>query len=411
MSKSDKPIVLFENKEMCCGCGVCMSVCSNKAICLIEDEYGFVYPEINAEGCVQCGLCIRVCPYKNKLDVNYPQKCYIAYHKQESIIMKSASGGAFAALASAVLGEGGVVFGAAYVEENENLSVQHIGIDSIDELYRLQGSKYVQSRTDKVFSEVKERLKQGKMVLFSGTPCQVAALKQVVDKQQENLITVDLVCHGVPSQKLFHIYLSYLENKFNGKIKQFNFRDKRKGWENYTMNMLIRKNVRNFEKSIHCRNSAFYEHFLHADIHRENCYSCPYAQEKRISDITIGDYWGIRTSHPDITKLDNWNNLERNGISCVLVNTEIGMKLLKNINNLSMIHSTIEKIANENGQLRHPNERPKNRESILKSYLQSYERVEYSYKKSVGKKWYFFKLKNLIPKGMKRNIKRLLKQK
>jgi len=392
MLKTDKHIVLFENKEMCCGCGACVSICPKKAIRMTEDEYGFVYPNIDEKCCFQCGLCKSVCAYQNKLDLNYPQKGYIAFHNQESVIMKSASGGVFAALATEVLNEGGVVFGAAYVKENDKICVQHIGIRNVDDLYRLQGSKYVQSQTENVFSEVKEELKNGRMVLFSGTPCQVAALKGLVGNQN-NLITVDVICHGVPSQKLFHIYISYLENKYKGKIEQFNFRDKRKGWENFAISILIRRGKRIIKKSIHCRNSSFFEHYLHADIYRESCYSCPYAQEKRISDLTIGDYWGIRQSHPEIMKLDNWISLQERGISCVLVNTEVGFNILKKSKELNLIDSTIEKIVKQNGQLRFPSNKSSNREIILQSYLQDYSAVEQRFKKNMGIKWYYLKIK------------------
>lgn len=228
MSK-DK-IILFDDKKNCCACGACMNVCPKDAIRMEEDEYGFLYPQIDETKCVQCGACKKVCAYQNEQVKNAPIKCYAAVNKNKSELMKSASGGIFAAMATSVLKEGGVVFGAALDFEDGHAHPHHVAVRELSQLYRLQGSKYVQSAIENTYMEAKKELDSGKKVLFSGTPCQIAGLYGYLRKEYENLCTVDVICHGVPSARMFDDFLQNETKKRNAKsVKNYIFRDKKKG--------------------------------------------------------------------------------------------------------------------------------------------------------------------------------------
>nr|MCR4903058.1 Coenzyme F420 hydrogenase/dehydrogenase, beta subunit C-terminal domain [Butyrivibrio sp.] len=195
--------VLFENKKDCCACGACLNICPKQAISMHEDEYGFIYPVVDEKLCIGCGACKKDCSYQNKDETNVPLECYAAVSKNKDQAKRSASAGIFSALATKTLLNGGVVYGAAF---DKAWNVNHISIGSADELYKLQGSKYTQSNTGKTFSEVKKALIEGKNVLYSGTPCQIAGLKGFLGKDYNNLLTVDIVCHGVPNNKMFKEY-------------------------------------------------------------------------------------------------------------------------------------------------------------------------------------------------------------
>ncbi|HAR87529.1 MAG TPA: coenzyme F420 hydrogenase, partial [Ruminococcaceae bacterium] len=204
--------------------------------------------------------------------------------------------------------------------EDGKLTVKHISVTDIAELPRLQGSKYVQSSIGFAYKEVKQYLLQGRKVLFSGTPCQIDALKGFLNKDYDNLILIDIICHGVPSQKMFNEYVDLLEDKTKMTIDELNFRDKKKGWDNFYLNITNS----NKNKDIFWELSSYYKFFVKGYIYRENCYSCKYATRKRISDITIGDYWGIRQQHPELFNDDKWFEYSYDGISCVMVNNEKG---------------------------------------------------------------------------------------
>lgn len=196
-------IVLFDDKKDCCGCGACMNVCPKNAIRMAEDEVGFVYPEIDQNLCVGCGVCKKACGYQMQPLMQKSEAVYAAASNNDNLLRKSASGGAFAVLAENVLKKGGVVYGAALPLENGKLEPKHLRIDTVERLTELQGSKYVQSAIGDTYAQAKKDLLDGKSVLFSGTPCQIAGLKQYLKKDYENLLTVDIICHGVPMQTIF----------------------------------------------------------------------------------------------------------------------------------------------------------------------------------------------------------------
>lgn len=223
-------IELFAEKKDCCGCGACMNICPKTAICMEKDGYGFVYPRIDIEKCVECGACKKVCAFQNEPTRRQPQRVYAIASKNNDLVKKSASGGLFATMAVHVLEQGGCVYGAVMLHEEHELHIRHVCCETKAELYRLQGSKYVQSSLGYIFKDIQQKLKKDVFVLFSGTPCQVDALKSYLRKDYPNLLTVDIICHGVPSEQFFNDYIHYTEKKIGGEISEFKFRDKSSGW-------------------------------------------------------------------------------------------------------------------------------------------------------------------------------------
>ncbi|MBQ8541060.1 MAG: Coenzyme F420 hydrogenase/dehydrogenase, beta subunit C-terminal domain [Clostridia bacterium] len=401
-------MVLFDNKANCCGCGACAAICPKGAIMLKEDEYGFRYPAINSEKCVECSACKRVCPLENGCEKAEPESAYVATNKNVSRQMKSASGGVFSAIAEKLLNDGWTVWGAAYDFDAEGfVCVKHESITATDELVRLQGSKYVQSNTDQVFKAIKDELKSGKRVLFSGTPCQVAAVKKFTGTLGENLVTIDVICHGVPSVKMLKDYFEMLGRKYNGVVKSFSFRDKTKGW-GMTATAKIERAGKVKNVIIPSSNSSYFSSFLKSETYRESCYSCAFATKERVGDLTIGDYWGIQEAHPNITQKAEFS--EERGISCILVNTEKGqaiMNICKAGMNLEV--SVFDKVAKENHQLKAPSARPVNREKVLDIILKSgFDKLENVNKTETGKKYYVNYLKAMLPTKFKTFLKRLM---
>ena len=398
-------IDLASNKNTCCGCGMCQNICPKQAISMVEDEYGFMYPEIDESKCIKCGLCLKTCAYKKAINKVENQSAYAAVNKDKQLLLNSASGGIFSALATNILKENGIVFGCSMEkDEHGTLEPRHIKIDNEKDLIKLQGSKYVQSITGNVYNEVKNELKQDKLVLFSGTPCQVAALKSFLfNVKQDKLFTIDIICHGVPSTKMFKDYINYLENKHNIKITNFNFRDKSKGWGLFA-NISFEKNNVKENKLVSCFESSYYQLFLDSYTYRENCYDCKYANSNRIGDITIGDYWGIEQEHPELK-----NNIEfKNGVSCIIINNENGLELVNKFGNLiNKFDSKLIKIEKHNGQLCNPSTYRKERNDILDNYKKNgYETVDKWYKKNRGKKYLMKKMWYKLPYFMRKMIKK-----
>lgn len=223
-------IELFVEKKDCCGCGACMNICPKTAIHMEKDEYGFLYPRIDVGKCVECGACKKVCAFQNEPARRQPQRVYAIASKNNDLVTNSASGGLFATMAMYVLEHGGCVYGAIMQHEEHELHIRHACCETKEDLYRFQGSKYVQSSLGNIFKDIQMKLKNDILVLFSGTPCQVDALKLFLKKEYSNLLTVDIVCHGVPNEQIFNDYIHYIEKKIGGEIREFKFRDKSLGW-------------------------------------------------------------------------------------------------------------------------------------------------------------------------------------
>lgn len=394
-------IILYKNKKECCGCGACMNICSKNAISMLEDQYGFLYPNINESICIKCGACKNICAYQKDNGGNESLKVYAGISKNTNI-MYSASGGIFFSLATSILNENGIVYGVSMENIRGCLTPMHIGVEKIEDLYKLQGSKYVQSCTGNIYKDVLNKLKSGRLVLFSGTPCQIDALKSFLKKDYNNLLTIDIICHGVPSIKFFQDYIKTLEKKINGKILEFKFRDKTLGW-GLNSKIIYRNNNETIkEKIIPASESSYYRLFLSSYIYRENCYHCKYANSKRVGDITIGDYWGISIEHPELTKKKKLN--ERQGVSCILINTVNGEKYIdKYSNNLMLYNSMFDKVKIHNKQLNSPSLLSDSRKEILNIYAKyGYCGVEAWFRKKRGLKLYIIKLKNRIKISLSR---------
>ena len=300
-------------KSLCCGCKVCSSVCPVEAIFFKNDEEGFWYPVINDEKCIKCNKCKNVCPL-SKEDLNpieEENQTYAVYSKSKEVLDNSTSGGIFTHISNLVLELGGVVFGHKF---DENLKCVCVPAKTKEERNAFRGSKYVQSDMRFVYKQIKDEVESNKLVLVTGTPCQIDAVKNYFsNKIPENLITLDIVCHGVPSPKIFSEYVSILEEKLGQQIIDFKFRDKKQGWSNPHVTMKC-SDGSTYSKLL--RNDCFNSLFAEMDcILRPSCYFCKYAGKKRISDITIGDFWGIQFYHNDMFNNDK-------GVSLVLLNNK-----------------------------------------------------------------------------------------
>lgn len=282
------------NKKGCCGCTACMHVCPVKCIAMHEDEEGFLYPAIEKEKCIHCHKCEKVCPIRNTDNLNRKTETFVGYNRNEEIRKQSSSGGVFSVIAEWILEQDGVVFGAAF---DKNFEVHHIAVESKEELAKLRGSKYVQSRLENVYPEVKQYLEMDHKVLFTGTACQIAGLKKYLNKEYENLYTVDVLCHGVPSPKIWRMYLEEMKRQYNALIEKVEFRNKETGWKNYSMNIEF-SNKQYF--CVRYFNDKYMRMFLENIDLRPSCYSCHFKGFPRISDMTIGDSWGIEKYMPDM---------------------------------------------------------------------------------------------------------------
>ena len=315
------------DKLMCCGCTACEQVCPQKCISLEEDTEGFWYPKVDEERCIDCHLCEKVCPVLNPNEERVPLKVYAAYNKDEIIRSKSASGGIFTIVAEKIIHARGVVFGVRF---DENWDVVYGYTETIEGLELFRRSKYVQARVGNAFSEALAFLKEGRIVLFTGTPCQISALKKFVKIDYENLITMDLICEGVPSPRVWKRYLeeelamqsAKFKNLPNTKvvIADINFRDKSKGWRQFSF--LLKLNqidccTGDILKTISVVDRTSYMKALinYLDL-RPICYVCPFKSCKSGSDLTIGDYWGIHKLHPEFC--------DNRGTSMVYINTNKG---------------------------------------------------------------------------------------
>jgi len=372
--KNKSSLKHIKNNEMnCCGCSACYNICPKKAITMVEDEYGFIYPKIDADKCINCGLCTRVCDYKKEHSKIKNDDCtaYLGINNNEERLLKSSSGGIFIALAERTISEGGIVYGSAM----DNFECHHIRVTDRANLSKLQGSKYVQSSIGDIYSQVKTDLENNKKVLFSGTPCQIGGLNgYLLGKKYDNLMTVDIICHGVPNNKFFKDYIKNLEQKKDIKVNDFTFRDKTRGG-GYNAKVVYK----NKKLIVPSYTSSYYQLFLDSVICRENCYTCQYAGTKRVSDITIGDYWGAIEEHA--VELKNKSII--NGVSCILINSNKGQKFIDSLNDeLFVVKSTYEKVSKHNKQLISPSKK-----SVYRSYVMSlykddgYNEVDKWYKK------------------------------
>lgn len=306
------------NKVECCGCEACYNVCPKNCIEMKSDEEGFLYPRVNQDTCINCGLCEKVCPIINHVprEKNDNQEAYLMQHNDDEICRQSTAGGAFTGIASYVIEKGGIVFG---VEMTEDYKVRHTSAETIEELEKFRNSKYVQSRIGTVFQQVKRELSKGRMVCFSGTPCQVEGLRHFLGKDYENLILVDVVCRAVPSPGVWEKYIKY-EVEQKGEISSVRFRDKTLGYQYSTMELKskVEKTYRGGIES-----QPWLRMFFSGMIIRPSCTDCIFRSRYRNSDFTI---WDCFNSY----EFDKSFN-ERKGTTRVLVHSEKGRVILEEI--------------------------------------------------------------------------------
>lgn len=337
-------------KKLCTGCNACKSICPKQAIHMEEDSDGFLYPVIDQEKCINCGLCQKTCPVINTKENKSMNKCYVAYAKEKEVRYTSSSGGIFTLIASVFLKENGIVIGASF---DENHHLEHIAIQKEKDLDKLKGSKYLQSDLKNIFMYIKENIKE-KKILFVGTPCQVAGLKACFKNEEENLVCIDLVCHGVPSPKLFKKYIQELEQA-NGKLISYNFRDNSTGWDSYSNSMEFEK------KKVKERNSdnRYMRLFLSNLALRESCYNCNFKLGNKYSDITLGDFWGVQNKYPEM--------YNKEGVSAIIINTQKGNDVVESIKkNMTMKECSIDDIVSGNPSLKESCDRPQKRDLFMK---------------------------------------------
>lgn len=314
-------MIKIAEKEKCCGCSACAQVCPKQCIRMRIDREGFQYPHVDSRACINCGLCEKVCPINadNNRIKKDPKATFIAYSENCDVRMKSSSGGIFTELAEHTINNGGIVFGAAF---DFDFSVHHVSVETTQRLKELQGSKYLQSRIENSYSEAKAALEQGQKVLFSGTPCQLAGLMSFLHKDYSNLITVDVLCHGVPSPMVWKKYVKEQEHSFGAKLKSVSFRDKTKGWKKYFVRLEF-KNQKHLEQ-IHYENT-FMRLFLSNVCLRPSCYECLFKTMDRPADITLGDCWGVEGHSPEMD--------DDRGTSVVIIHSSKGEALINAIRN------------------------------------------------------------------------------
>lgn len=394
----DEIIRLYEKKQDCCGCGTCVVSCPVQAVSMIEQEVGCLYPQVDYDKCIQCGKCKQVCAFQRDSVVKKTQDfTYAAMAEEKALLKISASGGVFATIARNVLKLHGVVFGCSMEYQNGKLVPMHIGVYKEEDLHRLQGSKYVQSFLNDVFLEVKRALQDKRIVLFSGTPCQVDALNQYLEKEDKSsLYTMDIICHGVPGAKFFQDYIESIEKKTKKKIPAFYFRDKTWGWGLNAKCVLVDKKGKKTEKNLSPDISSYYSLFLESETYRQSCYSCKYADAERKSDVTIGDYWCMEKEHPEYMVERGGPLSVEAGVSCVLVNTQKGEELFEfYAEGLNLQPSEYVKVAKWNQQLVSPSIHTEKREKIIHLYKKyGYKGVEKMFRKSIGIKYYVRVLRN-----------------
>lgn len=363
------------NREKCTGCAACLNACNIKAISFEEDERGFLYPRIDNDICIQCGSCVSVCPEKKYVEkcAKQPIYTYAAINHNELIHHLGSSGSVFYELAKAIIDKEGVVYGCAW---QEDLTVCHTAIYQRDEIGKLLKSKYVQSSIGLTYINVEKELNRNKLVLFSGTPCQVAGLKSFLNKKYDNLICVDVVCHGIPNQKIFLNYIDSLENKENGKVTSYSFREKYPGIGNYATSYTIDDN-RKIVKQWTLLSYSYL--FMNNYLSRDSCYSCQYATRNRISDITLGDFWGIN-------QIDSSFDNDK-GVSAVIINSENGKVLFSEIEcKLKLLKVPYEDIFEHNSQLNFPANKPSDRDWLWDRYVDiGYEAFDCFYRKTAKK--------------------------
>ncbi len=382
----------------CTACGACLQTCKLNAITMKYSEDGFLYPAIDREKCVECGACEKVCPLSSTDHRDTLKQSYAAVSKSQTVLSNSTSGGVFFEMAKYVLSVGGYVFGCAF---DDSFRAKHICITEADSLSLLQGSKYVQSDIGNTYCETEKYLKLGKAVLFSGTPCQIDGLKHYLKKDYENLYTCDVICHGVTSQKFFDKYLEWYQKKHKIVVKDYSFRSKENsGWSSAGMVKGTNAKGLAVKRKLFYYNDYYYFYYMNGSMFRENCYECRYANANRVSDFTLGDFWGVE-------KFNMPFNTD-NGCSLMIVNTEKGSALLDKFS-IEFARVDYDKAIIQNKQLTCPSGKPDNYVSVIQQMnsLDS-DAIDADFKRHNFKRRIMGRIKYATPKRLRKILKKVL---
>lgn len=337
--------LLTANKKECCDCKACIQICPKGCIKEQVDSKGFTYPYVDHNSCINCNLCVKACPMNknDKNKVNNTPICYAGVHLNDEIVLNSSSGGAFTAIVESYCDENYVIFGATQAED---LSVVHAYTIDKKEAYKFRKSKYVQSNIKNTYLEVKKFLKVGKKVLYTGTPCQIAGLKGFLGKEYENLLCVELLCHGVASPLVLKKHIDYLSSTYKSRVKMFDMRTKVKVDNGYRLGDFSVE-LENGQKKC-TRDTNYYNKYFFKQVgYRDCCYICPFAKIPRTGDVTIGDCWGIEEFRP--------NMFDNKGVSLIMLNNNKGEKILGALNRCMKLETiTLEEAMRNNPNIYKP---------------------------------------------------------
>lgn len=329
-------------KDQCCGCSACFAICPKKAIQMQSDKEGFLYPKVDSALCINCGLCVKVCESKYN-SKNTTIKAYAGKNKSYDVLKKSSSGGVSHALCVEMIKRHGIIYGVVYDDKYRVVTSRIDDVEGCDKLY---GSKYVQADPQESFTMVKNDLNNGKMVLFFGTSCYIAGLQSylmMAKVKLDNLYTVDLICHGVPSPKVFADYIHWLGKR----MAKFEFRTKNKPWGYGSKNFgctITTIDGKVYTDTIKAR--CFLNLFFSNNCLRPHCHYCKFCGTEKPADITIADYWGCKEEEPDF--------FTEKGVSAILVHSEKGLLLLQASEELDLKETSVQKIEKKQGNLHNP---------------------------------------------------------
>lgn len=309
----------IKEKKDCVGCYACENTCPENCISMTSDNEGFWYPKVDYDQCIKCGKCIEVCPIINKITVKNNPTSYACINKDEPIRLQSSSGGVFTLLAEQVIADGGVIFGAGF---NKNFEVEHSYVEIKEDIEKFRGSKYVQSKIGKTYKQARVFLRSGRRVLFTGTPCQIGGLKSYLKQPYENLLCLDIICHGVPSPYIWKKYVVYQENRVGSPTRRIAFRQKNEGWKRFSVSFLFKNNTE-YRQTLD--KDLYMKAFLKNICLRPSCYACEFKTLHRQSDITLADFWGIQHILPEMD--------DDKGTSLIFVNSEAGQDMVEQIKN------------------------------------------------------------------------------
>ncbi len=332
--------VLCKDKE-CTGCMACLNSCSKGALCIIHNEEGFYRPSLDVDKCIGCLLCEKSCPILHTKDLPTAKPtAFGCYSNSDSIRRSSSSGGIFSSIAIKVLSNNGIVWGAGY---DENMRLVYMPVESIDDLEKIRRSKYVQCYVGDAYQAIKRQLKDGRSVLFCGTPCHVAGLYGYLGNRPENLLTIDFICHGVPSPILFANYLQWISEKYQDKVVDYNFRDKKFGVNYNVATTVTFSNIG--KKHLYGKENCYTLGFCKNKTIGKSCYSCHFRSTQRLSDFTIGDFHGNTYSGDQKFK----------GVSCLMANSDKAKGLVKSLVQISIELASLEDVVNSNPSYTKPN--------------------------------------------------------